>query len=111
MARTTTSALIVKFSELRVADVSSAHLGPVDQRLIGDANTPGVALAGHFGALVYLASEHGFADRSDAGHTEGFLHLLTMAAHQGYTHIRFDADGPMIRGLPIFEGPGSNPPR
>ena len=91
------------FPFLRVADLSTSHLRPSDIDIINDAAAVGVSLSGEQGALVYLPEPSELGARTDAGYSPAFVELLRIALAQGFTHIRFDAAGTVVAGLPTFE--------
>ena len=92
-----------KLPLLRVAELSTAHLHPRDLVLIQAAVAPGVSFVGAFGALIYLPPEDDMEGRLAAGFSEAFIHLLSVAASQGFTHIRFDSDAPIVSGLTLYD--------
>ena len=89
---------------LAVADLSTAHLTAFDRLLIGNPETRGISMSGECGALVYLPIDPAdIAARAAAGYSAAFLRIVRRAMRQRLTHLRFDADGAVVKGLPKFD--------
>ena len=88
---------------LRVADLSTSHLTPADRQLINDGGALGVSMFGEYGSLVYLSADDEMEDRREFGFSAEFVALLLLARGQGFTHIHFDTDAPVVAGLPVFD--------
>ena len=87
----------------RFLDLSTAHLQPADRLFLEFSATPGslgglAAMAGTYGWFVYAHDERCCDSISDV-----LWAIFEQARALGCDYVLFDADGPVLEGLPVFE--------
>ena len=84
-------------------DLSTAHLQPEDRLFLEFSANPGslagvAAMAGTYGWFVYAQD-----DRCCEGISDVLWAIFRRARALGCDYVLFDADGPELEGLPVFE--------
>lgn len=87
----------------RFLDLSTAHLQPADRLFLEFSANPGslgglAAMAGTFGWFVYAHDE-----RCCGGISDVLWAIFERARTLGCDYVLFDADGPVLEDLPVFE--------
>ncbi len=96
----------------RFLDLSTAHLQPADRLFLEFSANPGLlgglaAMAGTYGWFVYAHDE-----RCCEGISDVLWAIFERAQALGCDYVLFDADGPVLEDLPVFEdeAEGGTPP-
>ena len=87
----------------RFLDLSTAHLQPADRLFLEFSANPGslgglAAMAGTYGWFVYAHDE-----RCCEGISDALWAIFERARALGCEYVLFDADGPVLADLPVFE--------
>ena len=87
----------------RFLDLSTAHLQPADRLFLEFSANPGslgglAAMAGTYGWFVYAYDE-----RCCEGISDALWAIFERARALGCEYVLFDADGPVLADLPVFE--------
>ncbi len=87
----------------RFLDLSTAHLQQADRLFLEFSANPGslgglAAMAGTYGWFVYAHDE-----RCCEGISDVLWAIFERARALGCDYVLFDADGPVLEGLPVFE--------
>lgn len=87
----------------RFLDLSTAHLQPADRLFLEFSANPGslgglAAMAGTYGWFVYAHDE-----RCCDGISDVLWAIFERARALGCDYVLFDADGPVLEDLPVFE--------
>ena len=87
----------------RFLDLSTAHLEVADRIFLEFSADPGkrdglAVMAGTYGWFVYA-----YDDRCCEGISDVLWTIFERARALGCDYVLFDADGPVMEGLPVFE--------